>query len=514
MSVLPFPRARQWIAGQYEPQEPGWNLGTIPVDNDLRAGLGLMRARARYLAQNSDHARGFLRIVRNNVVGAPGFVFQSQAITAAGRPDARLRARIEAEWKAWGRRGQCEVSGKFSWRTLQRHVIETVARDGEAFLRIVRDWPNRWRFALQVIDPEQVDSTHTGEYQGREIRLGVEVDAWQRPVAYWLRAAPRMPASSYRVGDRERVPAAEMLHIYLPELVHQTRGAPWLAVAMARLHQMRGIEDAELQASRASAAKFAAYEANPEFVTAPETLTDSRTQSAILGADGQPLSTDPGQFTQDVAPGSMEVVPWGYQLKMLDPQHPNAAVGDLLKWSARSVSTGMGVSYNTLGNDAEGVNYTSLRFFLGVEHDHWTETQDWFEADLPAPAFEAWLLHQIHATDTLPIRPDAPHAAIERALAHKWQARRWDGPDPAKQAQADRSELENGTTTHTAILARKGLDLDDFLAQRVGELERMRAAAERAGVSLEQFLPYLSEAVVTRPSAPPTEDDAHVADPD
>ena len=491
---------RQWDAGRYSPNEPGWNLSTAPIDADIRFGLGLMRARARHLAQNSDHARGFLRIVRNNVVGAPGYVLQSRATKQSGQPDQLLRDAIESEWREWGKRGTCEVSGKYTWKTLQRHVIETVARDGEAFVRLVFGADNRFGFALQIIDPEQIDVTHTGEYQGREIRMGVEIDEWRKPVAYWTREEPSLNRASYSMGARVRIPADEMLHVYLPEFTAQTRGTPWLSVAMERLHQMRGIEDAELQASRASAAKFAAYEANPEFAPPPEPVQDQT--GAIVGADGQPITSDPGQFAQDLAPGSMEVVPWGYSIKMLDPQHPNAAIGDLLKWSARSVSTGMGVSYNTLGNDAEGVNYTSLRFFLGVEHDNWMEMQDWFEGELPEPVFNSWLDSSI-ALGILPPPRSSKYGDPRRV--HKWQPRRWEGPDPAKQAKADRDELENGTTTHTAILARKGLDLDDVLAERVGELKRIKAAAESVGLTIEQFLPYLSETVAARPVMPASE---------
>jgi capsid protein len=188
----------------------------------------------------------------------------------------------------------------------------------------------------------------------------------------------------------------------------------------------------------------------------------------------------------------MEVVPWGYSLKMLDPQHPNTAIADLLKWSARSVSTGIGVSYNTLGNDAEGVNYTSLRFFLGVEHDNWMESQDWFESELPDPVFMRWMGSQL-ALGTIPSGP-TPRTNGER-YHHKWQPRRWDGPDPAKQAKADADELANGTITLTEIAARKGRDFEDMVAERIRELVRLKEMAESAGLSLADVLPNSSQPV-------------------
>ena len=494
--VVPLHNIRQWDTARISDISSEWNVYNRPVDVDIRYGMSLIRARARQLAQNSDHAKGFLRIVRNNIVGAPGFVLQSKASRANGRPDTATRERVEAEWRDWGKRGNCEISGKFSWRSLQRHVIETVVRDGEAFLRILPYWDNRWGFALQVIDPEAVDIAYDGEYQGREIRMGVELDEYRKPVAYWVQAEPRLSRSSYRNGERFRVPAEEMIHVYLPEFVWQSRGVSWLAVSAGRLHMIQGTEDAEVTASRASAAKFAAYEAQ-EWAPAPEPIG-----SNILGPDGQPLTSDPGAFAQDLAPGAMEVVPYGYQLRMLDPQHPNSAMPDFLKWALRSTATGWGVSYNTIGNDAEGVNYTSLRFFLGVERDNWMEMQDWFEEDLPSPVFDRWLDNQIMFGNLSP-RPGQEH----QLRARKWQPRRWEGPDPVKQAQADETELRIGSTTLHEIAARKGRDFDDMLAQRVQEIAAIKSAAEAAGLTLSDVLPTMTGSAMTTDQEPINADD-------
>lgn len=476
------PHRRQWDAAKIGPLTADWPSYSLPIDSDIRYALGTIRSRCRNLAQNSDHAKGFLRIVRNNIVGAQGYVLQSRAMTAGGKPDLKARQAHEAEWRAWGQKGNCEVTGKFSWKSLCRHAIETAARDGESFIRILRPWPNRWGMTLQVVDAEAVDVMYSGEHQGHEVRMGVELDAWRRPVAYHILAEPTIMQSSYRTsGDRFRVPAEEMLHVFLPEFSHQTRGVPWLAVAAGRLRMIQGAEDAELTASRASAAKFAAYEAHewapPEFQPDP----------SLLDQYGKPLSADPGAFQQEMAPGSMEVVPRGYALKMIDPQHPNTAMPGFLKWGLRSVSTGMGVSYNTLGNDAEGVNYTSLRFFLGVERDHWMEMQDWFQDDFPEPIRQVWTRDQV-AYGNLLSRPGREGQWDEVY----WQPRRWDGPDPMKQAEADQKELEIGAATLHQVLARKGLDFDDTIAERIQELASVKALAEAAGLTLADVLPYLT----------------------
>jgi len=499
------PMGRQWSAAKSSGLTADWPIYQRPVDQDIRAGLESIRARARELCQNSDHARGFLRIVRNNLVGAPGFILQSRAATPRGKPDQKLRTAIESHWQDWERRGVCEVSGKFSWRQLQRHVAETVARDGEAFVRMMYGWGGEkdpHQFAVQIIDPEAVDIQLNDDR--RRIRMGVEYDDFRKPVAYWLRGEPPIQGGSYRTGELYRVPALEMLHIYLPEWAWQSRGIPWLATPAGRLHMIQGTEDAEVTASRASAAKFAAYHAH-EWAPPPEPA-----KAGLVDSLGNPISTDPGAFSQDVAPGTMEVVPYGYELTMLDPQHPNAAMPDFLKWGLRSVATGMGVSYNTLGNDAEGVNYTSLRFFLGVERDNWMELQDWLCDELCEPIRRAWTEAQLLAGRIV----TRPNGAAE-AHRVRWQGRRWEGPDPAKQASADETELRIGTTTLTEICARKGRDFDDLVAERMGEISAIADAAKAAGLTLDQVALFLSglpkpptaEPAKAKPKAATSDDD-------
>jgi len=81
--------------------------------------------------------------------------------------------------------------------------------------------------------------------------MGVEIDDWQRPVAYWFSSAE---GDYYYAGRRyTRIPAAEIIHAYLPFRAGAWRGVPWNATALVRLHMLDGYEDAALVNARAGA---------------------------------------------------------------------------------------------------------------------------------------------------------------------------------------------------------------------------------------------------------------------
>jgi len=54
----------------------------------------------------------------------------------------------EEGFKAWSKKGICEVTGKYSFRDIQNLVITSIARDGEVLVRYVRGADNEFGFAL------------------------------------------------------------------------------------------------------------------------------------------------------------------------------------------------------------------------------------------------------------------------------------------------------------------------------------------------------------------------------
>ena len=95
--------------------------------------------------------------------------------------------------------------------------------------------------------------------------MGVEVDDFGKAVTYHLlgeHPGDHEFANSYS-RKHVRVPADQMLHVFLPERAHQTRGVPMLATAIGALKMLHGYREAELVAARVAASKMG-------FITSPD----------------------------------------------------------------------------------------------------------------------------------------------------------------------------------------------------------------------------------------------------
>ena len=485
--IIPIKRA--WQAAEITTLLQSWVTSPRPVDHDIRTGLKIIRTRARDAAQNSDHARQFLGLVKANVVGRKGVSLQAKNKQRNGKLAQRVNEAVEQWWKAWNRRGACDVTGKLSGVDLQRMVIETVARDGECIVRYVNYWGNDHAFAVQIIDPEALDVDYNADLpSGNLVRMGVEMDDWRRPVAYHLRGEPGPNRPSYQSAERARVPADEIAHLYLPEWVWQTRGVPWMATALHRIKMLSGYEDAAVTAARAGAAKMGFYKPSEEVMPTSQYNTGERQ------ADGS--------LAQEMDAGQLEVLPPGYDFQGWDPTYPHTDYADFIKAVLRSIAAGLGVSYNALASDLEGVNYSSLRSGALQERDLWMMLQDWFIEAFLQPLFDRWLYVQL-ALGRLTEFTGSQYTperigALERVT---WQARRWPWVDPLKDMQANREAIDLRVTSISRIIREQGEDPEEVWQELANDREML------ASLGLEQTAPSASAAKQSEQEEPANGED-------
>lgn len=462
--VIPLRAQRSFNAARVDRLTAGWRATTASINQELRTDIDRLRARSRDLAKNNDYAHKFKKMVITNVIGPNGFKLQARVMNTATTADALANDTIEAGFADWSRRGVCEITGRMSFTDLCRALIGDVAIDGEFLVRKVRGKAarNAYNFALQHIDIDRLDTNFNRAQTGSSnaVVMGIEIDAYRRPIAYHLFTShPNDGISGGR--EREIVPADDIIHGYLVEYPEQIRGAPWMSAAILTMHHLGEFEQSALLAARKGADTLGFF-VSPDGT--PPLMGDS-------GADDEPITVS--------VPGHYDTLPDGYDFKAYDSKYPDAMLADFTKSYLRRMASGLNVAYNSLANDLEGVNFSSIRSGVIEERDQWMTIQGWFADALLEPIYSDWIsLALLSNALTMPNGSPLPAAKRDKFAAHQWQGRRWQWVDPLRDIESSLAAIRAGLTSPYTVAGQMGLDLDDVIA----DLARANAAAKAAGL--------------------------------
>ena len=241
-------QVRRFQAARIDRLAADWMATTQSLNEELRSDLDRLRSRGRDLVNNNDYARKFRRMCEDNIVGPAGIRLQVRVEDAPGKPDRLANAAIETAWREW--QGVCDVAGQQHFRDLCAGLVGGLPSDGEFLVRQVRgpEAGNRFGYALQVIDVDRIDTAYTGRHGANAVIMGVEVNAFRRPVALHIFAAhPNDGIHSNR--QRIRLPMADVIHAFKLERGEQLRGVPWMAPGMLSLHHLGNFKLAALLAA-------------------------------------------------------------------------------------------------------------------------------------------------------------------------------------------------------------------------------------------------------------------------
>lgn len=430
------------------------------ADSELYPAISKMRSRSRDLARNNAYMRRYLMLLRANVVGQRGFSYQSKAKDSTGQLDQMGNQAVEDSFKSWSRCGNCTTDGKLSFVDAQKLVIETLARDGEAFIIKHRGSDFRNSFALEFIEADQVDEQMNQRLpNGNQIRMGVELSRFRKPVAYHL--------LTYHPGDYDfasrsaspkhvRVPADKIIHVFEQRRAGQTRGEPWAAAAIASIKQLDGFREASIVAARMGASKMG-------FFTSP-----AGDGFAADDLDGEIpiMSAEPGTFHQ---------LPTGVDFKGFDPQYPTSEFDSFHKSVLKGVASALGVSYTSLANDLEATSYSSIRQGALEERDQYANTQRFMVDHFIRPVFDAWLEAAMEMDGFgIPVRQ-----FDKFSNAAEFRGRSWSWVDPQKEMNAAIGGMQSGILSLQDVASQYGKDTEELLAQ----IQRDRALMDQFGVN-------------------------------
>jgi len=480
----PSQRSSAFAAAQISRLTSSWTNDPGAVNRWIRWELRTLRARARQQVRSDSYGRAWGLAVEQNAAGPSPFELRGRVRTRRGdKLDILTNKRIEPAYRDFSRAAVCDVTGKLSLQAMHRLNLRTWASDGEILMRLYPgEGPHG--FQCQILDVERLDIEKNERYSdGRSIKMGVEMDVYGRPLAYYILRQHPGEYGLFGQGttrDSERVPADQIIHAFVPEWPEQARGIPPLAASMMRMWHMGEFEQAAVINARVGASKIAA-------------ISIGQGDEGTL-ADGK---DSVGNYLSDSGPAEYWVIPEGAELHEWNPQFPDAAIEPFVRAMLRGTAAGLGVAYHAFANDPSNVNYSTARVALLQERDMWMTLQQWYVEQVVERLYEAWLLYA-PLTGVIP----SEWTADRRLRSVRWRVKRWQWVDPLKEAQAQSEAIDARLTSRTRLADEAGEEFEDIL-EEISEEQKLAASL---GVELTPAKPAATAPSASAPADSDEED--------
>jgi len=457
---LPKMQTRIYDAAMPSNTQADWGAWLTTGNYELFHAQRVIRARLRDLERNNPHVKSFLRELKANVLGFHGIKLACTVPMQKGpNLNVKLNSAVKDAWAKFRKMDSYEVRQLFNGIEIDKQILQRLAVDGEVVIQFIRGpaADNKFNFALQILECDFLDIFYNAQLGANRVCMGVEMNYFAKPVAYHVIDWPQtdMFATNY-AQPRRRIPAKDILHVFIPDRLTQCRGMSWFAANAVDLRTLDLFEQYTLVAHRCFAAKMGVIE----------------TQLGAQPYEGQG-KTEAGETINELQAGVIEEMPYGKTLKFFDPQVPGAAYGEFRKNHLRKIAAGLGIVYNTLASDYESYNYSSARAAKDVENEWWRELQGFYADHVLARIFSEWLPYAIlsNAIDGASI------TQIDTIIENtEWSPRGFAYVDPTKEVQTSLNGIDGGLTSRRRELAERGIEYEPFLDElaRDKELEKER----------------------------------------
>lgn len=437
----------------YDAAKPGRNRPVVrdalSPDQLVERSATHLRAQARDLERNHDIARGILRTMVNNIVGAHGIGIEPQPRRADGSIHKEYAAALSKAYTDWSRKP--EVTKRHTWHKVQRLMCKTWLRDGEAFAQELIGpvqlyaHGSRIPFSLEMIEPDLCPFEYT---DGNATVNGIERNTWgeHRRFWFWKSFPGDVRGSIFSRSDMKSLPADLVHHVALLDRIGQTRGVTEFASIITRLADIKNYEESERIAAQFAAALTAYVKRDsPDGYDGP-----------LEDADGKPkprsLSMAPGMIIDDLAPGE--------DIGMINSNRPNPNLYTFRQGQLRAVAAGVGASYSSIAKDYSGT-FSSQRQELVQEWVNYAVLTDEFVGMFVQPVWET-LVRVCAMSGQVAVPPDVVPGTEDDCL---YVAQQMPWIDPLKEANAWLTLVRAGFAAEVEVIRKRGGTPRDVLEQ-------------------------------------------------
>ncbi len=402
-----------------------------------------MVRRGRNIEENSLLGASMAETAADNIIG-DGMVVQ------AGTKDAGWNRQAERLWKDEFNE-QADVRGLKSFDELQRLYYLRSLYDGDIAVSLLRNGQ------LQTIESDLITSPFGGVGDIDNIIEGVELSPSGRPRNFHVLTKQPGPRGFAQGIKTTPLPARNVVWYFRNDRlnVESIRGVPVMAQMAWLLEQVDGTVESVTVAHRI-AASFGIiwHKERPgtSYGNLPTTATN---------ADGN------AQKKITIEPGMQAFMGTNEKIEQIKPEHPRTGFEEFMTYLVRMAGVKLGLPLELALKDFSKTNYSSARASMEQAYRRFRIEQKRF-ARVVLSRIYRWRVSKWMNEGRLRRRDDA--------FQHRWFGQQWPYLDPQKEAVGALVAMDAGFTTLTAELLKRGQDLDEWIATRSTEIQKMNDA--------------------------------------
>lgn len=376
--------------------------------------------------------------------------------------DEAINKDVEARWTDWGSHAdQCDVAGERNWHELEKAALRHKILDGDCLGIAARTG------AIQIVESHRV-KTPTATRQN--VVLGVLLNDQGRHLQYWVTKSDIGIQQQVKlVGDMAIYPVRDasgnrqVMHVYSPKRVSQTRGVSVLAPIVSQVSMRDDIEFATLVKQQAAAC-FVIFRSQTEALSGDLGAKDAYGETSVAGV----------RTLEGMAPGMEITGNPGETFEGFSPSIPGGEFIPHMRHILTTIGINLGMPLCMVLMDASETNFSGYRGAIEQARMGFKDNQDQLVAQFHQPIYE-WKMRQWIADD-----PALARAALRggiRIFRHTFSRPAWPYIEPKTDAEADVVRIDNAQISPRRLHAERGREYDVIAGEIVEDRALMISMA-------------------------------------
>lgn len=414
-----------------------WKTSGASANGETELSIKSLRDRSRDLVRNNPYAKKAVNVLTTNVIGS--------GLQPTPTGSKTQLNKVKDIWRTWSQSIEGEAGRQMNFLGVQRLAFRSMVESGECLVRRVwrkTNTPGMAPFCLQVLEADFIDHSKTMLLPtGGRIVQGVEFDGQGLRVAYWLfESHPGEPSGMLSFGSK-RVPAEDLIHLYVVDRPGQVRGVPFGVASFVRMRDLDSYSDATLVRQQIAAC-WVGF------------IQDGVAMENFTGG-----TTAPEYNIDRVEPGMIETLPAGKTITFGTPP-PAEGYDSYTRTVLREIACAYGITYEALTGDLSNVNFSSAR--MG-----WLEFGKLVE-ELQDIVFVPQFANQVWGWF---MEAAIIGGLIKKSVPATWTAPRRQFVDPLKETKALVEMVRAGFISWQEAVKQMGYEPDEVSAEMKADYE-------------------------------------------